>query len=195
MSFGFQEQNESIRQAIQLAHSADIIMFAASHNDGRNRSTSFPANSANVISIGATNSQGKDSQFSASCAGSRHYHFTTFGERVVSLGSLKSGASYATPIAAGIAALAMDYIGYLPDIEFYPAPPKAAQTDEGREKVRADRQEITRRIKTLEGMVTVLRHLSQDTGDYFYLTPWVLFDARQLGEIPSLLLNCLRGLR
>ncbi|RDL37961.1 uncharacterized protein BP5553_05394 [Venustampulla echinocandica] len=181
MSFGFMEPCEPIRQEIQLAHSADIIMFAAGHNDGGNRPIAFPANSANVIAIGATNSHGKDSGFGPFMG-------------IISLGKSKSGTSFATPIAAGIAALTMDYVSYLKDPEFYPLPPKAKTEDEVKE-VLEDRQVVAARIKTLEGMTAALRRLSVDSNSYQYLSPWTLFDLRQRDEVPSILLNCLRGLR
>jgi subtilisin family serine protease len=112
MSFGFDETHEGVRRALQRAHSANIIMFAAGHNDGANRPIAFPANSPLVIAVGAANAYGKDSSFSPAPP-NKDYYFTAFGENIYNFGREKSGTSFATPVAAGIAALVMDYVNCL----------------------------------------------------------------------------------
>ncbi|KAF2121628.1 hypothetical protein BDV96DRAFT_641014 [Lophiotrema nucula] len=169
MSFGFDEPHERIRQAMQRAQAADVIMFAAGHNDGANKPLAFPASAQNVIAIGATNSAGKDASFSP-LAHSTGLFFSTFGERVVTLGTERSGTSFATPIAVGIAGFIMDYANHLISPEFNPV---LGKSEEESDTELQERRDLIARIRTLEGMNAILRECAR--GAHNYLAPWILF--------------------
>ncbi|KAJ5710928.1 hypothetical protein N7488_005084 [Penicillium malachiteum] len=119
MSFGFPCEIDVIHKAIKSATlNGNILFFAAASNDGNNRpgGVVWPAKDMNVICVHSGNGRGKPSSFTPSAQD---------GMRVMVLGeSVKStwpqklqegdekvmdGTSCATPIAAGIAALILDY--------------------------------------------------------------------------------------
>ncbi|KAH8892963.1 subtilisin-like protein, partial [Thozetella sp. PMI_491] len=192
MSFGYRSSEpapEAIREAIRDAYRANIVMFAAGNNYGGNEPIAFPANQREVICVGATNHEGKKSSFTPWAKGNAH--FRTFGEKVVSSGVEKTGTSYATPIAAGIAAISLDYIGRLANPKVFPYP--VVEKPEQLQLYREERARLIGRAKTLSGMISVLRELSevQDDGCY-YIAPWSKMERRQTAELPGLLLNCLR---
>ncbi|KAJ5613658.1 hypothetical protein N7528_007312 [Penicillium herquei] len=119
MSFGFPCEIDVIHKAIKSATlNGNILFFAAASNDGNNRpgGVVWPAKDMNVICVHSGNGRGKPSSFTPSAQD---------GMRVMVLGeSVKStwpqklqegdekvmdSTSCATPIAAGIAALILDY--------------------------------------------------------------------------------------
>ncbi|KAB2573850.1 Subtilisin DY [Lasiodiplodia theobromae] len=67
MSFGFDSDKGGIGAAIKNAYSANVLMFAASRNDGGNFSVAFPARHKDVISISATDGDGVASYFNPPC--------------------------------------------------------------------------------------------------------------------------------
>ena len=120
MSFGFSRRDDEIRSAVGEAHARGVIMFAAASNYGalEGKMTAFPANIVGqVIKISSTNGLGSKSRFNPEPA-SNDDNFSVVGEAVRSawprhfnLGEeqRKSGTSIATPTAAGIAALVLEY--------------------------------------------------------------------------------------
>ncbi len=66
---------------------------------------------------------------------------------------IRSGTSIATPIAAGIAALVLDF-----------------------SRIRGVNIKNIAEMKTFDGMATVLEDLSIDVGGYQYLRPWKIAD-------------------
>ncbi|KAF2004055.1 subtilisin-like protein [Amniculicola lignicola CBS 123094] len=187
MSFGFDTPNEPIRQALARAHAADILLFAAGHNDGANKALAFPASTANVIAVGATNSYGKDSNFTP-LAEKKAYYFSAFGENVTTSQTEKSGTSFATPIAVGIAGVVMDYINHLKSPEAWPP---FGKTQEQKDADLAERIEVLSRIKTLDGMTAILKMLSR--GQDTYLAPWYLFKPGSR-EVRHMVVHKLRNL-
>ena len=112
ISWGFLcEDIATIREALQEAHQRGILILASASNSGANDPITFPANLPTVLCIGAADGMGN-----------RTYKFGV--EKYMALGMAvngasvtfkngldgrRSGSSTATPVAAGIAALLIDY--------------------------------------------------------------------------------------
>jgi hypothetical protein len=181
MSFGFpplSEDLDCIQNAILAAQAKRIVLFAAAHNSGGLKSIAYPANRPEVICINATDGEGNPSHFNPSAVKGKN--FSTLGEDVLSSwpGSVQrrmSGTSFATPIAAGIAAIVMDYV---------------VQKSQGWSK--KDKY-VANKIKTREGVVKVFeRHLSRKRGEFHFLAPWEFFHEDSGGEVAEVLLHTLR---
>lgn len=97
-----------------------MLVFAAASNGGGNNDRAYPARGRHVFCIHSTDSKGTRSRFSPT-AEQYGYNFATIGEAVESFWPthlcaedelavrVKSGTSYATPIAACIAAFLLLY--------------------------------------------------------------------------------------
>ena len=111
----------AITRAIDKAYSLGIIILASASNKGANQDITFPARLRSVFCIGAADGKGSPSGFNPPHRGVEKY--STLGEAVSGadvLGpdsessshattTLRSGTSTATPIAAAIASLLLDY--------------------------------------------------------------------------------------
>lgn len=182
MSFGFshiEKITQRFRNALRNAALEDIVLFAAGHNSGGMHGPSYPASLQEcVICIGSCDGFGNPSGFTPLPT---HNMFCTLGEDVPSpyakTGSLnKTGSSYATPIAAGIAAVLMDYV-----------------KREGQGWAE-DEQEHIWKVMTRAGIVGIFGHaeFSLSKQDYKILTPWKLFSERHIKEAKGTLLRVLR---
>jgi subtilisin family serine protease len=177
MSFGFPRRTEPlecIHRAIQSAYAANVVILAAARNNGGNQSIAYPANQDEVICISSTDGQGNRSSFNPSPVPGRN--LATVGEAVLSswIGGgrkRKSGTSFAAPIAAGVAAIAMDYV---------------------RQKTPKSDQYVASRVRNRKGMLAVLKHLSSDRDGFEYIAPWKLFCPERAAEITGILLDTLR---
>ena len=123
MSFGFSELNQDINDAIFQAlrvRKERILFFAAASNDGGNQDEMFPARHRYVCSVRATDHLGTFLRLNPPPP--EHSDTPAFGTLgsdvpVASLSTLpsastevsRSGTSFATPIAAGIAAIVLGY--------------------------------------------------------------------------------------
>lgn len=119
MAFGFGERNGILSDAIKHADFNNVLMFAAASNDGKNRpdGIAWPASDHRVICVHSADGYGNPSGFTPSAQD--NMRFMVLGEHVISAwpekfkypGNLKhmSGTSCAAPIAAGIAAVFLDY--------------------------------------------------------------------------------------
>jgi hypothetical protein len=104
------------------AYSRGVIVFAAASNNGGKLGRSFPAREPTVIAVHSTDANGNRSAFSPTAL-AEDINLATVGEAVESAWPVhlcddtanpqcvkyKSGTSYATPIAAGIAAFLLAY--------------------------------------------------------------------------------------
>ncbi|XXG96336.1 hypothetical protein Hte_002618 [Hypoxylon texense] len=126
MSFGFPtcdiDGYEELEKAIMNAYSKHVLLFAAASNSGGQRGRAYPAREQNVICIHSTDANGNRSGFSPTAVPD-DINLATVGEAVESSWPVhlcddvanpscikyKSGTSYATPIAAGIAAFLLQY--------------------------------------------------------------------------------------
>jgi subtilisin family serine protease len=120
MSLGWKEDNDrQLRDAIDHAKRNNVLLFAASSNDGVRGGMAYPARADEVIAIDAATGHGKSSGFNPP-RDTDKTRFTVLGEAVRStypkdlesdeLGWKRmSGTSCATPIAAGIAGLILEF--------------------------------------------------------------------------------------
>ena len=164
MSFGFSKRDDEVRSAIGEAHAKGVIMFAAASNYGalEGKRTAFPANIVGqVIKISSTDGLGSKSRFNPEPA-SNDDNFSFVGEAVKSawpkhlgLGEeqRKSGTSIATPIAAAIAALVLEYAEQKP-------------------------QHIVHRLNLwhYDGMRVMFARMASRKDGFDFVRPWELFD-------------------
>ncbi|KAK6499014.1 hypothetical protein TWF481_011583 [Arthrobotrys musiformis] len=121
LSLGFERSDESIDQAVRNAYARKKIIFAAASNSGSlipKTKVSFPARIPGVISIRSASGQSVRSNASPTYQNGDD-NYMTLGEGIEAAWPIKlnsgnqtryvSGSSFATPVAAGIAALALEF--------------------------------------------------------------------------------------
>jgi hypothetical protein len=180
MSFGFEDTEEVIKDAINCVP-ASTIMFAAAANHGGNKvGIAFPASMASVISIKSAKGDGTDSGFNPSSDSGAGDDFSTLGEAVLSMWRVsdeenglrifqkrQSGSSVATPIAAGIAALVLEFL-WQPD-----------EPDWDR-KYLSKSNERLKLLNRREGMQLLFKNgLSTRHGRCRYVYPWKIIQYKQ----------------
>lgn len=167
ISFGFPRLNQSlepIRRGILQAHAADVLVFAASSNRGKGHPIAFPACLDEVICVSSTDGRGRPSTFNPTTRTGKYLH--AVGEGIEGAWPRKlnpdgatvrrQGTSYATPIAAGIAAMVMDCVW----------------------RVRRNLGYEAQTLRCNRGMLSVLdMMLDKSTAKVQYLCPWRLFNA------------------
>ncbi|KAH7218860.1 hypothetical protein DER44DRAFT_846810 [Fusarium oxysporum] len=164
MSFGFYDRNNEINAAIDRALGAGKLLFAAASNEGGNRGRSRPARSSNVFCIHACDGKGNKGSMNPNPERNSD-NFTALGVAVESKWKgetvYKSGTSFATPIAAGIAANVLEFAGLRCGL----SPHQMA------------------RLKRFEGMQAVFRAMVSERDGYDYLNPLNLWDEREDEEV------------
>ncbi|KAF4996328.1 hypothetical protein FGRMN_4579 [Fusarium graminum] len=123
-SFGWparDDEYDSLEKAIKNAQFHDVLLFAAASNDGANAKRAWPARHSGVICVRSTAADGNPSTFNPIATPGDN--FAVVGEAVEgawprhlcdeqtnqSCLMHKSGTSFATPIAVGIAAFLLQY--------------------------------------------------------------------------------------
>ncbi|KAK1992116.1 subtilisin-like protein, partial [Colletotrichum falcatum] len=166
LSFGFDNDsdwNSEMQKAIKDADNADRIVFAAASNYGGNRKRTYPAKAPGVFCIHASDGDGNESGKDPTPV-ERADNFSTLGvlvpcrfdgDREV----FKSGTSYATPIAAGIAANIMVLGDWLVETK----------------KLTSDQR---RKLGAYEGMRSVFDEMAETRQGYDYVAPWHLWDGK-----------------
>lgn len=105
-----------VKDAVDHAAAAGKIMFAAASNCGGNGGRAYPARDPNVICIHASDGKGNDGGINPPAEEHPDY-FSTLGVAIRCCWDeefvYKSGTSFATPVAAAIAANFLDYATYL----------------------------------------------------------------------------------
>ncbi|KAJ4376387.1 hypothetical protein N0V83_001670 [Neocucurbitaria cava] len=172
MSFGFGEEHKDLYDAIQEAAYKNVLVFAAASNDGKNRpdGVAWPAKDNNVICVHSGDGNGARSTFTPSP--SDNMRIMVLGECVKSAcpphlkcaadHKLMSGTSCAAPIAAGIAALILDYArGFLDEHEW-------------------------NRLRRTTAMLRMFKRMKDEhsTDGYWWIKHWQWFDSsRTVGWI------------
>ncbi|EZG05699.1 hypothetical protein H106_04721 [Trichophyton rubrum CBS 735.88] len=169
MSWGFGSEYDVVASAIRKASEKRKIMLVAASNAGANiPKPIFPANMPEVICINSTDGYGKVSNFNPPPR-KDHYNFCTLGEAVLDawqpsessgLRNRDTGTSFATPLAAAIAASF---------IEFF------RQDKFGRLEI-AD--SLKHEARTREGMLKIFVAISENFQGFNYLRPWSLLECR-----------------
>ncbi|KAI1390038.1 peptidase S8/S53 domain-containing protein [Hypoxylon trugodes] len=167
MSFGLPQPSDQfesfgeIDEAIRIAYSAGKLLFAAASNSGGNAQRTYPASDPRVICVHATDGLGNNT-------GGMNPPVDIWGDNFATLGLCipcswgnnivyKSGTSFATPIAAGIAANVIDYATYSYSLG----------------KLSAEKY---RKIRRGDGMRKLFMQLLSIQRDGFrYIAPWHLW--------------------
>lgn len=165
----WEEARDSIDMAIAAASSQ--IFFIAAGNGGKNEKTLFPANSNKNHVFAIYASDGKGTRTTVNPTSGRKQAFMTLGKSVPLLSLPRhggehiycNGTSYATPIAAGIAAL-------FRTIDFHKLPK------------RLSKKTLSELDQWGPDAVTMLFELMGPTEDYQYVCPWnlITMDSRPL---------------
>lgn len=160
-----------------------MLIFAAAGNEGGNRGVAFPANlcaQGDVIRINSSDSKGKISTFSPDAG--QGQRICTLGEGLPSCEmrsdkdiKCRSGTSFATPIAAAIAAILLGFIGNIKpiDLEHNGLP--------------RNHMEFTRRLRTKLGMEKVMRQTCVDRSSaqsgVSYIAPWFFWGIHETSRV------------
>ncbi|KAH6954261.1 peptidase S8/S53 domain-containing protein [Fusarium avenaceum] len=131
MSFGWPYNDDGVRKAIDFARQNGVHMFASTSNDGLlgpPNDILYPARSDSVIGVDAADGHGEHARYapSSSSQHSRGSRFSAPGLGISSPNTERtwSGSSFACPIAAGVAALILEFarqspLNKSPDIQTY----------------------------------------------------------------------------
>lgn len=175
LSFGFKESAPAIQAAINFAESRDVIMIAAASNVGGNETRAWPARLDKVICVYASDGEGNPCSFNPTSQINSD-NFSVLGDGVEScwpphlrIGNVKghqvrkSGTSTATPIAAGIAAIILEFV----------------RRHLSNTAVVLSDSDINhfRKVWTTPGMKAIFRLMVHPRENFDYLVPWKLFDA------------------
>lgn len=115
MSFGFEEEHELIDNALDDALKAGKLVFAAASDHGGLSGRARPARYEGVICMHATDGKGNKGSMNPTPLANMD-NFATLGVAVPSRWKFqdvwKTGTSFATPIAAGLAADILEFANY-----------------------------------------------------------------------------------
>ncbi|KAJ3544070.1 hypothetical protein NM208_g3244 [Fusarium decemcellulare] len=168
MSWGFKNEHSCISDDIRLAHARDKIMFAAASNEGANLpaglGATFPASMREVICINSSDGYGNQSDLNPP-ARNGDFNFSTLGEAVLASSSSseltrQTGSSFATPIAATIVALLLEFIMQ-------------------KQIFRADTK-LKQQAATKDGVTKLLHAIGNPVSGFRYLKPWDLIQCQGL---------------
>jgi subtilisin family serine protease len=113
MSFGWEKNDGTIKLALESAYQRKVLLFASTTNSGALQVNEmlYPARSRYVTAVDAATGYGKSAPFAAT--GSNKARFAAPGLQVKGPNGRSlhrvEGSSYASPIAAGIAALILEF--------------------------------------------------------------------------------------
>lgn len=186
MSFGFHKYETKllpILTAIRAARDKGVVIFAAAGNDGGNKRVFWPAalhDGGNLIRVNSSDGNGSPSGFNPDPEVGRK--ICTLGEGVPSCEPdpkdqsqmlYRSGTSFATPIAAAIAAIVLGFMDNVNPI---------SESDNSEDSTEFQGlKELSPRLRTAAGMERVLCELcvgnsgSKRSG-FSYITPWYFLE-------------------
>jgi subtilisin family serine protease len=171
MSLGWNEDSdEDLRAVIDRAKTKNVLIFAATSNEGIRRGIAYPARADEVIAIDAADVYGSPSKFNPP-QGEKTQRFMVLGEAVRSAWPTSlnddwneegwkrmSGTSFATPIAAAIAGLILEF---------------------SRQRPLCFDKKVENHLKSVAGMREVFSKLfslkTADSSHFKYLDPFQLF--------------------
>lgn len=162
MSFGFEEEQQSIRDAIEHAAREGVLIFAAASNDGHNNAygAAWPARAKEVICVHSGTVYGRPSEYTPGPRDGQR--IMVLGEYVKSAwpeqipdtsGGYKymSGTSCAAPIAAGIAATVLYYSrSFLEPADW-------------------------KKVHRTDCMRRIFERMKDNSENYWWILPWKLF--------------------
>ena len=191
MSLGFDEVHDEISDLIDIARQKKVLVFASSSNDGDFTQGTFPAMLPTVFDIRSTTGLGGQAESNQRLTDEKA-NFMFLGQDIAIAGlpgsSRLSGNSYATPIAAGTAALVLDLAGIANkvsatfDMNGATAPRKskdASPTNEPNETNahRKNNPRVGILLRKYEGMSAVFKEMSGKPGPgryHYNVHPWTL---------------------
>ena len=157
ISWGIRDDVPILTDIFGKAKKKGVLILASASNNGANHPITFPARLKNtVFCIGAADGKGNASAFNPPFLGEEKY--SALGEAVLGASQQntyvrKDGTSTATPVAAGIAAMLVDFMRQFMD------PPRGAEN-----------YERIRKLFIIMSAATVEQ-------SYRYLAPWYIFGA------------------
>jgi hypothetical protein len=179
MSLGLEREHHSVQKAILNAIYHRVLIFAAASNGGGNSCVTYPARKDEVICVYATDGIGTPYDHNPTPMEDTYYDFAVLGVGVKSAWPRHlqkqplepseaserrmTGTSFATPIAAGIAACIIEF-AYLTDFS----------------------EDLLRVLKSRQGMQKTLKELMVGKGrrhGFHYIYPWAMFKGRLNEEI------------
>ncbi|KAK3640958.1 hypothetical protein LTR56_011608 [Elasticomyces elasticus] len=172
MSFGFEHWHEEIDMQLHRAREAHVLVFAAPSNDGLYAEVgtegAYPARALTVFGFCSSNGTGVGSGFNPPRAEDRA-NFMILGEGVGIRGNgteqqRLTGNSFATPIAAGTAALVLDFV------RMY-----RCSLDAKRRDLDFKRHEV---MTAVFKMMSGGRETGTQGGDYYIVIPWRVLTIR-----------------
>lgn len=174
MSFGYYGWHKNIDDALRFAYAQNKIIFAAASNNGTNDGILFPANLPTVICIHAANGYGTPSSHNpAPQPGKDLSILGQFVESAWACGPRRPlnpdetackrrafGTSAAAPVAAGFMALILE-LTYQGPAEY-------------RKPGGIFDPELMYRLRTYNGVYSILKAASEPKGGYLNIVPWSL---------------------
>lgn len=160
MPFGWKHVNLRISEALSFAKQHKVLMFASTTNDGftETHSILYPGRVPEVICVDAAEDTGQLAVFAIDYLKQwRPEKFSAPGLGIISpiSGQAMDESSFACPIAAGVAALALEFTRQFP---------------------LCDSKSVQEAIQQREGMVKVLKEMSKQnvSSSSKFLCPWKL---------------------
>ncbi|KAI3322337.1 hypothetical protein HD806DRAFT_122430 [Xylariaceae sp. AK1471] len=177
MSFGFEDEDELIDEAVENAVEAGKLVFAAASNNGGISGRARPARHEDVICIHASDGKGNKGGMNPTPMSNKD-NFATLGVAVPSKWKgtevWKSGTSFATPIAAGFAANVLEFANH-----------KCVNLRPGKQKL----------LRKKRGMQAIFRKMAEERDGYDFIHPVRLWqDKMTEQEVARVIEDIVRGL-
>jgi len=168
MSFGWTyNDHPGVESAIQEADRKGVLIFASTSNSGLSFGTAtkilYPAADERVFAVDAAHGNGQPAAFnppSIAVRGKERFTAPGVGLRSpVSCNSAITGATFSSPLVAGVAALLLEF---------------------ARQHPLSDSPSVLDHLKKRHGMLLVLRKMAEQKGmdPFYFVCPWSLLTGR-----------------